>query len=150
MTVKSSAKIGVKRIWGKKIFTLLAVLAFISLTITGVLAEQQPSAEYIAQKIYDRDTGRDSHATVIMKLIEKDGQSRVREMEVWRKDSICSISWGNAPLTLPSPPRGADPWTHMTPWVIVSDGIRYEISVNYNLILFPEKKHKCPTLLKGG
>jgi hypothetical protein len=65
---------------------LLAVLAFISLTITGVLAEQQPSPEYIAQKIYDQDTGRDSHATVLMKLVEKDGQPRVREMEIWRKD----------------------------------------------------------------
>jgi hypothetical protein len=54
--------------------------------MTGGLAEQQPSPEYIAQKIYERDTGRDSHATVLMKLVEKDGQPRVREMEIWRKD----------------------------------------------------------------
>lgn len=76
----------INNIWCKELFALLAVLAFISLTITGVLAEQQPSPEYIAQKIYDRDTGHDSHATVLMKLIEKDGKTRAREMEIWQKD----------------------------------------------------------------
>lgn len=52
----------------------------------GLYAEETPSAEVIAQKVYDRETGRDSHALVLMKLIEKTGKMRVREMEIRQKD----------------------------------------------------------------
>lgn len=76
----------IKNIWCKKLLTSFLALIPVLLILTDTFAEQQPSAEYIAQRIYDRDTGRDSHATVLMKLIEKDSQSRVREMEVWRRD----------------------------------------------------------------
>ncbi|MFH1147778.1 MAG: outer membrane lipoprotein-sorting protein [Pseudomonadota bacterium] len=52
----------------------------------GLYGQETPSAEIIARKVSDREAGRDSHALVVMKLIDKNGKTRVREMEIRRGD----------------------------------------------------------------
>lgn len=64
---------------------LLCMLLF-SLPFFAQAQEHDPSPDFIAEKIYSRETGHDSHALVLMKLIEETGKMRVREMDVWQKD----------------------------------------------------------------
>lgn len=67
-----------------KVYQTALILILCALTALPCMAEE--TAKEIAQKVFDRDDGKDSWAEVQMTLIEDDGSQKVRKLIMASKD----------------------------------------------------------------
>jgi hypothetical protein len=58
------------------------ILATFVISTISVLAQQGQTADWVARQIQDRDTGRDSHAEMRMRLFDRQGRVRERALTV--------------------------------------------------------------------
>jgi hypothetical protein len=75
-------------------------MPFDPLGSTALAASLQTSAESVARQVQDRDTGRDSRASLRMKLFDRHGRARERAL------TLVSLRGRGAPGAAPSAPDG--------------------------------------------
>ena len=78
----------------------LVVLAAPLLASMALAPSQRPSADEVARRIQDRDTGRDSRSTMRMKLYDRHGRQRERSL------TVVSLRGRGTPGAGPSAPDG--------------------------------------------
>ena len=69
-------------------YRIVLIAALLSMTsiLMGQPAQALPTAQEIAQKIYDRDDGKTAESEMTMSLIPDEGSARERTMKVFSKD----------------------------------------------------------------
>jgi hypothetical protein len=81
-------------------FARLTLLAAALLVSLGLSPTQRPSADDIARRVQDRDTGRDSRSTMRMKLYDRHGRIRERSL------TVVSLRGRGTPGAGPAAPDG--------------------------------------------
>jgi len=81
-------------------FRLVLAAAVAAVFAVPVVAEQALTADAIARRVQDRDTGRDARTEMRMKLFDRQGRSRERAL------TMISLRGRGTPGAAPNAPRG--------------------------------------------